>query len=77
MIDELQSDRALRQHSMSLGKQSAANQQQKELEILQTNRVNEILRALEGKTIAKTLTYLTEVRIFIMSTILKPHADDL
>jgi hypothetical protein len=42
-------------------------QQEKERKTMQENRINEILQETEGKTIAKTLIFLTDVRICICS----------
>ncbi|KAJ8679268.1 hypothetical protein QAD02_015055 [Eretmocerus hayati] len=62
LIEELQSDRAMERHLRDSGEKSPEELRREEerRKTLQESRANEILEALEGKTISKMLTFLTE-----------------
>ena len=64
MIEEIQIDRALGEYGDSSSEKLHMKFKQEEnCETLYEKRVNEILEAVEGKTISKILTFLNNVSI--------------
>lgn len=69
MIEELQSARALEVHAEETRRSRHQQSVSDDLEDLNEMRAREILQSIEGKTIAKTLTFLTDVKNYLILSV--------